>query len=70
MAQNIFRCIALKIDKSTNEGRAISNGDDHTDPDCTDIVRRQIVGSPSLITYQQDKHFGSGAMRTMSMGEP
>lgn len=70
MAQNIPRRIALEIDKCTDKGRTISNGNHHTDSDCSDIVRRKVIGRPSLDTCEQDKYADLQIKLTMSMGEP
>lgn len=53
MAQNIIWCITLEIDERADEGRAVCNGDDDTDCDCTNIVWRGIVGDPCLMIFSK-----------------
>jgi hypothetical protein len=70
MAQNILRRITLKIDKCTDKGRAVGDGNHQTDPDCSDIVRRQVIGRPSLTTDKQKQACKAKVSLTMSMGDP
>lgn len=48
MAQRVLWCILLKIDKGADERRAVGDGDHNADTDCSHIMWREVVRSPTL----------------------